>query len=294
MFTRSLLGLCVVLAFSSIAIAAESPLSEPIVRKYELKHVSMKQAIQILTTPYYSGGFKEFLPTGIQEIVGLIGINALLVRAKDEQALDAFGRIVAVLDTPVKRIDLSITIVRLNFEDAKVLLAQMKPGIIPVSSGKNAVKIQYSSSPPVRERPALVMHTSAWDKAIKQLTDDKKLTQVGTARYLLTAGKPSVIDAREWGIPYGAFLLTNIDSKDDFVQWKHEAVLPIPIVPITNMSPSYERRLVTKEGETALLYSSLTDQSQSEVLVFASLRTLKEESLYDEAEKKPCCLPPLL
>ena len=272
MFMRSLLGLCLLTAFSPVVWAAETPLSEPIVRKYELKHVSATQIAQKLTTPYAAGGLKEFVPAGIQVIVGLVGLNAIVARAADEQALATLAVMVAAIDAPVKRMTIPITVVRLGVEDAKALLDQMKPGILK----------QASSS--ARDKPALVMQTSAWEQVITQLTDAKKIMWIRPPHFShtsLIAGKSTVIDARGWEIPFDAFLLTDLNSQDNTVQGQLEAVLPIPTAAIPKkFPPSYTTALLIKEGETALLYhTDLTGQNKPAVLVFATPSLLKSEPM---------------
>jgi len=67
------------------------------------------------------GELKPFIPKGIKDIVGLVGLNALLVRADNEDDIDSLEMLIKLLDQPIKQVIVECMIVKMNVGDAMAL-----------------------------------------------------------------------------------------------------------------------------------------------------------------------------
>jgi hypothetical protein len=62
-----------------------------------------------------------FIPEGIKDIVGLVGLNALLVRADTEDDIDQLEMLIKLLDQPVKQVIVECMIVKMSVQDAMAM-----------------------------------------------------------------------------------------------------------------------------------------------------------------------------
>jgi len=69
--------------------------AKPVLRRINLNNMTPLQALQILKV---EGGFAPIVPKEIIDIVGLQGLNALLVRAANEDAIDQLEQLLKTLD----------------------------------------------------------------------------------------------------------------------------------------------------------------------------------------------------
>jgi type II secretory pathway component GspD/PulD (secretin) len=65
-----------------------------------------------------AGSLQEYIPRGIRQIVGLLGLNALLVMAEDRQSIDQFEALIKALDQPVKQVIVEVMFVKMEIKDA--------------------------------------------------------------------------------------------------------------------------------------------------------------------------------
>ncbi|MHB9026882.1 MAG: type II secretion system protein GspD [Armatimonadota bacterium] len=89
------------------------------------------------------GGLMRFMPQRVRDIVGLIGLNALLVRAEalpddpDNSAanadLDRLEQLIAILDQPVKQVVVEVMFVKMEVKDAMSLGSSWELSGAPVS-----------------------------------------------------------------------------------------------------------------------------------------------------------------
>lgn len=86
--------------------------AKPALRTIRLHYISIDRMRTLLDST------KQFIPAGVQDIVGLNGLNALLVKGKDEESIDAFAQLLGLLDRPVKSALIEATFVQV---DAKAL-----------------------------------------------------------------------------------------------------------------------------------------------------------------------------
>lgn len=64
------------------------------------------------------GSLATFLPAGIQDVLGIPYLNAVLVRAESEEAIDQLEQLIKMLDQPVKQVIVEVMFVEMNVEDA--------------------------------------------------------------------------------------------------------------------------------------------------------------------------------
>jgi len=62
-----------------------------------------------------------FIPQGVRDIVGLVGLNALLVRADTEDDIDQLELLIKLLDQPVKQVIVECMIVKMSVQDAMAI-----------------------------------------------------------------------------------------------------------------------------------------------------------------------------
>ena len=79
------------------------------------------------------GDLASFLPDGIEDIVALVGLNALLVRATNEDALDKLELLIKMLDKPVKQVIIEAMIVKMDVVDAQSMGVSWEWAGMPVS-----------------------------------------------------------------------------------------------------------------------------------------------------------------
>lgn len=70
------------------------------------------------TTSPITGPLAEFVPAGIRGVVGLIGLNAILVKADSEEAIDQFEALIKLLDQPIKYVLVEAMFVQMTVKDA--------------------------------------------------------------------------------------------------------------------------------------------------------------------------------
>ena len=64
------------------------------------------------------GVLRNFIPDGIQDVVGIESLNQLFVRATNEEAVQQFVALIAMLDKPVKQAILEVMFVKMTILDA--------------------------------------------------------------------------------------------------------------------------------------------------------------------------------
>lgn len=107
------------------------------------------------------GELTPFIPPGIKDIVGLVGLNALLVRAENEDDIDSLEMLIKLLDQPVKQIIVECMIVKMSVQDAMNLgvswtYAGMPLSVVSLNGGnagnfavsyvKGSVKVALATS----------------------------------------------------------------------------------------------------------------------------------------------------
>ncbi|MHB9132496.1 MAG: hypothetical protein ACYDBB_15605 [Armatimonadota bacterium] len=65
-----------------------------------------------------AGGLASFLPKGIQDILGLTGLNAILVKADSEESIDQLEQLIKLLDQAPKQVIIEVMFVQMTVEDA--------------------------------------------------------------------------------------------------------------------------------------------------------------------------------
>ena len=79
------------------------------------------------------GGLKTFVPDGIKQMIGLIGLNAILVKADKEDDIDQLQALIKLLDQPVKQVVVEVMFVDMNIQDAMSMSASLEYSGMPVS-----------------------------------------------------------------------------------------------------------------------------------------------------------------
>ncbi|MHB0938860.1 MAG: type II secretion system protein GspD [Armatimonadota bacterium] len=79
------------------------------------------------------GELTPFIPKGIKDIVGLVGLNALLVRAENEDDIDQLEMLIKLLDQPVKQVIVECMIVKMSVQDAFTMGVSWSYAGMPIS-----------------------------------------------------------------------------------------------------------------------------------------------------------------
>ena len=79
------------------------------------------------------GPLASFMPDGIVDIIGLIGLNALLVRADSDDAIDQLESLIKLLDQPVKYVLVEAMFVEMSVKDAFEIGASWEFAGMPIS-----------------------------------------------------------------------------------------------------------------------------------------------------------------
>ncbi len=117
-----------------------------------------------------AGGLKPFLPAGIENIIGLIGLNSVLVRAKSEDDIDQLSQLIKMLDQPVKQVLVEVMFVDMTVEDAMDLSASFSYSGMPLSvvatNGGNSgnLAVQYMKGDIQTSISALM--SKSWQKVV--------------------------------------------------------------------------------------------------------------------------------
>jgi len=80
-----------------------------------------------------SGPLASFIPDGITDVIGLIGLNALLVRADSDDAIDQLESLIKLLDQPVKYVLVEAMFVKMSVKDAFEIGASWEFAGMPIS-----------------------------------------------------------------------------------------------------------------------------------------------------------------
>lgn len=80
-----------------------------------------------------TGELTPFMPKGIKDIVGLVGLNALLVRAETEDDIDQLEMLIKLLDHPIKQVIVECTIVKMSVQDAMAMGVSWTYAGMPIS-----------------------------------------------------------------------------------------------------------------------------------------------------------------
>ncbi|HEY3378287.1 MAG TPA: hypothetical protein VGL77_12415 [Armatimonadota bacterium] len=73
------------------------------------------------TTSTVSGLLKDFIPDGIDSIIGIEGLNTLLIRAQNQDAIDQLASFIKLLDRPTKQCVIEVMFVKMTVTDAMTL-----------------------------------------------------------------------------------------------------------------------------------------------------------------------------
>jgi len=80
-----------------------------------------------------NNGLSAFLPEGIEQVVGLIGLNAILVKANNQEAIDQLEQLIKLLDKPVKQVIVEVMFVKMTIQDALALGSAWEINGMPLS-----------------------------------------------------------------------------------------------------------------------------------------------------------------
>jgi hypothetical protein len=209
---RTLALACLLLFAASLPLLAQpeiaptpQPIPEPAqpapngtaLRKFNLKFLPVIECLNLFRTPQAQGGMKEAVPEGV-DIIGLVGLNALMVRAKNAVALDAMAALIKQTDTPEKHLRpvAELVAIELSQEDAAALLAQFK------------------AEPPDRndaQIPAFDpwMDRLAFQQEVKRLLDNH-LATISSVTLTLQSAMSAVVDFHPVNGPYNVLLLSDM------------------------------------------------------------------------------------
>ena len=79
------------------------------------------------------GPLASFIPDGITDIIGLIGLNALLVRADTDDSIDQLESLIKLLDQPVKYVLVEAMFVKMEVKDAMEIGSSWEYAGMPLS-----------------------------------------------------------------------------------------------------------------------------------------------------------------
>lgn len=80
-----------------------------------------------------AGSLKDFMPKGIQQILGLSGLNAILVKAETEDDIDSLAQLIKLFDQPIKQVIVEVMFVDMKVKDAMSIGASLEYGGMPLS-----------------------------------------------------------------------------------------------------------------------------------------------------------------
>jgi len=80
-----------------------------------------------------AGGLKQFIPEGVEAIIGITSLNSVLVRAKSEDDIDQLASLIKLLDQPVQQVMIETMFVDMRVKDAEELGASLQYSGMPLS-----------------------------------------------------------------------------------------------------------------------------------------------------------------
>jgi len=203
-------------------VAPPPPPQKTFVKKIDLQFVFTSDCLKRLAAPAALGGMRELVPEGIDDIVGLMGLNAILVRSENALAIDRFEAMIRVFDTE-KRKSAAIVLlaVELPAADAEAILArrlQLKPrdgeGETPLM--KRLTVFAYTPS----------IEYAALTQALAPIMAEKRGTM--QSMNLLIANDPQggIVDLRAWQLFHTALLFSGVRVTGDDLELIASPVLP--------------------------------------------------------------------
>jgi len=201
---------CLLLLFAFQPLLAQPEITPPaqsallqtapngtVLRKFNLKFMSVTECLNLFRTPQAQGGIKEAVPEGV-DIIGLVGLNALMVRAKNAPTLDAMDALIMQTDTPDKQLRplAELITIELSQEEAAALLAQFK------AEPPEQKDAQLPTFDPWMDRPA-------FQQEIKQLLDNQ-LATISSVTLTLQSAMLAVVDLHPVNQPYDILLLSDM------------------------------------------------------------------------------------
>ena len=79
------------------------------------------------------GSLKEFIPKGILNIIGLIGLDAILVRAETDDDIEQLRLLIKMLDQPVKQVIVEVMFMDMTVNDALDVESSLEYAGMPLS-----------------------------------------------------------------------------------------------------------------------------------------------------------------
>ena len=172
-----------------------------VVKRLNLNNISTAECLKLLQTPKAEGGMKESVPEGIVDIVGLVGLNGLLVRAKDEAAIDGMQALVAKIDAQRANavVTVKLAVVELFQDDADALLAKRQP-----EKPEEAKVVQVPSGDPWLDEKTFMQEVNRLLEAKMATLDDVAL--------ILLSGMSAMVDLRSKTSPFNALGLSEVQT----------------------------------------------------------------------------------
>jgi type II secretory pathway component GspD/PulD (secretin) len=163
-----------------------------------------------------SGGLSAFIPDGIEEVVGLIGLNSILVKAKTEEDIDRLEQLIQFLDKPVKQVIVEVMFVEMNVEDAMSMGASWQFAGVPLSvisgqgGGEGSFQIHY-----IKGNLKAALSTAITNRRAKVVNAPRVIVQnESSASFHMTTSFPFIIINEEQDVFGKSFRSPEIDMQE--------------------------------------------------------------------------------
>jgi hypothetical protein len=112
-----------------LAAALAALAGDPAIKVVPVQHLDVRMLCDHLV-----GGLQEFMPAGVEKVVGILPTNSLLVKATDAQAMAQFEAFLATIDLPVPQVIIEVRLVAQRAEEASAFGTNWEYAQAPVSA----------------------------------------------------------------------------------------------------------------------------------------------------------------
>jgi len=191
--------------------AAQQPPQKGVIRRVNLRFIATSECLKLLGTSTADGGMKEQVPKDIITIVGLVGLNAVLVRGENEQAVDQMEALLRMIDDQAiqhRIIIVELLAVELPEVDAETILAKQ-------------TQRAEGDTPSIENKLLL--------QVLGPMVDGKRSSMRSKKLLMKRSPHGGVVDLREWNLSHEALWYFGVRmEKDDLVLF---ATPILPVVP---------------------------------------------------------------
>lgn len=258
-----------------------------VIKKFDLQCMSTTECMTLFQTTKAQGGMKELVPKGVVDLVGLVGLNAVLVRAENEQALDQMELLLRMIDVQAKQfrlITVELLAVELPAADAEAILAK-RTQLAPREGDKPLIEgmPDFNGMPSIEKKRLM--------EALGPIIDGQRGSMRSMKRIIQSNPHGGVIDLREWQLSHEALWYFGVRTEQDELVLFAKPVLPVvpeQVETILGVEPPFPLHIA--QGHAVLVDSQpMAGDANRRQLLFLALDGFMDGQVNGETVQ----LPPL-